>query len=78
MAVSNLINGVDWYSLSNLAFLSMTKLPAGAVLHPLSGLTYTEGGASVVLGGANGSAYLLSRDQDTKNLQHTGMDLLPR
>jgi len=72
MAVSNQINGVDWYSLSGLAFLSTTKLPADAVFHPSSGLTYTQDGASVVLGGANGSAYILSREGGVKRLQHAG------
>lgn len=76
MAVSNLINGVDWYSLSDLKFLSTTKVPAGAVFHSLSGLTYTEDGASVVLGGANGCAHILSRDQGAKNLHHIGMNRL--
>jgi hypothetical protein len=77
MAVSNLINGVDWYSLSDLSFLSTTKLPAGAVSHPSSGLTYTGDGASVVLGGGNGSAHILSRDNDAKSLHNTGMSIPP-
>ena len=76
IAVSNLINGVDWYSLSDLEFLSTTKLPAGAVFHPLSGLTHTGDGSSIVVGGANGSAHILSRDNGAKNLQHPGMVLL--
>jgi len=72
MAVSNLINGVDWYSLSDLAFLSTTKLPAGAAFYPSSGITYIKDGASVVLGGADGSAHILSRDKGAKNLEHHG------
>ncbi|KAF9643352.1 hypothetical protein BDM02DRAFT_3191787 [Thelephora ganbajun] len=75
MAVSNLINGVDWYSLSDLAFLSTTKLPARAVFNPLSALTYSEDGTSVILGGANGSAHILGRDKGVRNLQHNGTSL---
>lgn len=72
MAVSNLINGIDWYSLSDLTFLSTTKLPTEAVFHPSSALTYIEGGTSVVLGGADGNAHILSREKGAKNLKHHG------
>ena len=73
MVISNLINGVDWYSLSDLAFLSTTKLPAGAVFSPLSALAYIEDGASIVLGDADGSAHILSRDKGVEKLEHNGM-----
>lgn len=72
MSVSNLINGVDWYSLSDLAFLSTTKLPAGAALCPLSAPVYSEDGISVVLGSAEENAYFLSRDKGVKSLDHGG------
>lgn len=75
MAVSNLIDGIDWYSISSLAFLSTTKLPAGTVLYPLSSLTYIEDGASVVLGSANGGAYILGRDKVVENLKPEGKGL---
>jgi hypothetical protein len=75
MAVSNLINGVDWYSLSDLMFLSTTKLPAGSVCYPLSTLTYSEDGTSIILGSAEGSAYILSRDKGVKILEHGGTSL---
>ena len=58
MVISNLINGVNWYSLSDLAYLSTTKLPAGAVFSPLSALAYIEDGASIILGDADGSAHI--------------------
>jgi hypothetical protein len=77
MAVSNLINGVDWYSLSNLTFLSTTKLPAGTAFCPSSALNSSEDGTSVVLGGAEGSAYILSRERGVKPLEHGGTNLLP-
>ena len=77
MAVSNLINGIDWYSLSDLAFLSTTKLPAGAIFSPLSALAYIEDGASVVLGDADGSAHILSRDKGVKILEHDGTSPTP-
>ena len=67
-AVSNLTNGVDWYSLSDLAFLSTTELPAGAAISPSSTLAYSEDGASVVLGGADGSAFILGRNKEVKIL----------
>ena len=73
MAISNLINGIDWYSLSDLVFLSTTKLPPGVVFHSSSGLTYCEDGAAVVLGGADGNAYVLGRDKGVKRLEHHGM-----
>ena len=76
MAVSNLINGVDWYSLSDLVFLSTTKLPVGAVFYPLSAPVYSEDGVSVVLGGADGSAHILSRDKGVKSLRCDGASLL--
>lgn len=76
IAVSNLVNGIDWYSLSGLKFLSTTKLPAGATFHPLSGLTFTGDGGSILLGGANGGAHILSRDNSAECLQNTGMSLL--
>lgn len=72
MAVSNLINGVDWYSLSDLAFLSTTKLPADTILSPSPALTYTEDDTSVVLGGVDGNAHILSRDKGVKILKHDG------
>ncbi|KAF9787389.1 WD40-repeat-containing domain protein [Thelephora terrestris] len=72
MAVSNLINGVDWYSLSNLTFLSTTKLPAGTAFCPSSALNSSEDGTPVVLGGAEGSAYILSRERGVKTLEHGG------
>jgi len=75
MAVSNLMNGVDWYSLSDLAFLSTTKLPAGTTLSPSPALTYTEDGTSVVLGGVDESAYILSREKGVKILKYDGMSL---
>jgi hypothetical protein len=75
MAVSNLINGVDWYSVTNFTFLSTTRLPAGTAFYPMSALTYLEDGASVVLGGADGSAYILDRDKGTKRLEHRGGNL---
>ncbi|KAF9643983.1 hypothetical protein BDM02DRAFT_3132050 [Thelephora ganbajun] len=75
MAVSNLINGVDWYSLSDLAFLSTTKLPAGAVFNPSSALTYFENGTSVVLGSADRSAYILSCDKGVKNVKNDSTSL---
>lgn len=78
MAVSNLINGVDWYSISDLVFLSTTKLPAGAVFSPLSALAYIGDGTSVVLGDADGSAHILSRDKVIENLKPNGMNLPPR
>lgn len=78
MAVSNLINGVDWYSLSDLVFLSTTKLPAGAVFSPLSALAYIEDGVSVVLGDADGSGHILSRKKGVENLKHDGTSLPSR
>jgi hypothetical protein len=77
MAVSNLMNGVDWYSLTDLSFLSTTKLPAETVFYPLSGLTYSEDGHSVVLGSADGNAYILDRDRGIKNLEHSGTNSHP-
>jgi hypothetical protein len=76
LAVSNLIDGVDWYSLSDLAFLSTTKLPAGTAFYPLSAITYLEDGTSIVLGSAEGSAYILSRDKGVERLEHGGAHLL--
>lgn len=67
------MGGVDWYSLSDLAFLSTTKLPAGVIFSPSSALTYTEDGTSVVLASADESAYILSRDKGIKTLRHDGM-----
>jgi hypothetical protein len=75
MAVSNLTNGVDWYSLSDLTFLSTTKLPGGAVFYPSSAPTYSEDGNSVILGSANGSGYILHRYKGIKNLEHGGTNL---
>lgn len=74
MAVSNLVNGVDWYSLSDPVFLSTTKLATGAAIHPLSTLAYTEDGASVVLGGVDGIAYILERNKGVKMLKRDGTD----
>jgi len=78
MAVLNQVDGIDWYSLSDLALLSTTKFPGGAVLYPLSTLAYSEDGISVVLGGAGGSAHILSRDGGVKNLQHSGTNFPSR
>ena len=75
MAVSNLINGVDWYSLSDLAFLSTTKLPAGVVFSPLSAPTRFEDGVSVIIGGTNGSVHILGRDKDLLSLEQNGTSL---
>ena len=74
-AVSNLMNGVDWYSLSGLVFLSTTNLPAGATIYPSSTLSYTDDGTSVVLGGEDGSAYILGRDKGVKILKRNGASL---
>ena len=73
MAVSNLVGGVDWYSLSKLVFLSTTKLPAGGELLAPSTLTYTEDGAAVIVGGGRGSAHILERDKGVKSLDYDGM-----
>jgi hypothetical protein len=70
ITVSNLINGVDWYSLSDLAFLSTTKSPAEGEFSPSSALTYTEDGAAVVVGGTHGSAHILRRDKGVQNLDN--------
>lgn len=75
MAVSNLTNGIDWYCLSDLSFLYSTKLPAETVFHPSSELAYLEDEASVVLGSADGNAYILGRDKGVKILEHRGTDL---
>lgn len=77
MAVLNPIDGVDWYSLSDLSFLSTTKLPAGSVLYPLSTLTYLEDGTSVVVGSGDGSAYILDRKKCVERLEHRGTNLPP-
>ena len=78
MAVLNLINGVDWYSLSDFSFLSTTKFPAGSVFYKSSMLTYLEDGASVVVGSADGSAYVLDRKTGIEKLEHRGTNLTLR
>jgi len=78
MAVLNLVDGIDWYSLSNLAFLSTTKLPTGAVFYPSTTLAYSEDSASVVFGGADGGAHILSRNKWVTSLQHGGTSLILR
>ena len=75
MAVSNLTNGIDWYSLSDHTFLSTTKFPAGGELLPSSTLTYTEDGAAVIVGGTHGSAHILGRDKGVQILDHGGMSV---
>ena len=70
------MNGVDWYSLSDLVFLSTTKLPTGAAISPSSTLSCTEDGVSVVLGGEDGSTYILGRDKGVKILKHNGASVL--
>jgi hypothetical protein len=75
ITVSNLVGGVDWYSLSDLTFLSTTKFPAGGELLPSSTLTYTEDGAAVIVGGTHGSAHILRRDKGVHILDHGGMSV---
>ena len=75
ITVSNLVNGVDWYSLSDHTFLSTTKFPAGGELLPSSTLTYTEDGAAVIVGGTHGSAHILGRDKGVQILDHGGMSV---
>ena len=68
----NLTSGVDWYSLSDLTFLSTTKFPAGDEFLPSSTLTYIEDGAAVIVGGIRRSAHVLRRDRGVQNLVHGG------
>jgi len=58
MAASNLLDGVDWYSLSSSKLISSSKIPISTSPSD-SSLTYVDGGNAIVIGGLAGQAYIV-------------------
>jgi hypothetical protein len=77
MAVSNLVDGVDWYSLSSFKPKSSAKIPISKG-SSVSSLAYLGGDNAIVIGGLSGLAYVI--DCATFNvrqeLRHNGAYIL--
>ena len=74
MATSNLVDGVNWYSLSGSKLISSSKVPI-AKDFSVSSLAHIFDDDAVVIGGLSGQAYII--DSRTFNIQqelsHNGM-----
>ena len=73
MAVTNLVDGVDWYSLSECTFISTTKPLYAQELSDSSAPVFLDGGDRVAIGGTNGKAYILGLGNFLGSLDHNGM-----
>ena len=60
MATSNLVDGVDWYSLSSSKLVSSSKVPISKS-SSVSSLAYIDGNNAIVIGGFSGQAYIVDR-----------------
>ncbi|KAF9781592.1 hypothetical protein BJ322DRAFT_1111517 [Thelephora terrestris] len=73
LAVPNLIDGVDWYSLSKYTFISTTKPLYAQKLSDSSTPTFLEGDKMIV-GGTNGEAHIFGPENLFGSLGHTGAE----
>lgn len=58
MASINLLDGVDWYSLSNSKFITSSKVPISKGFSA-SSMAYVDSGNKIITGGISGRAYIL-------------------
>ena len=59
VASSNLLDRVDWYSLSGSKLISSSKIPISKGFSA-SSLAYVDGDNTIVIGGLSGRAYIVS------------------
>ena len=75
LVVANLVDGVDWYSLSEYTFISATKPLYAQRLSCSSTPVFLEGDNVVVVGGTNGKAHIFGVENFLDSLDHKGMYL---
>ena len=58
IACSNLLDGVDWYSLPNFKFITSSKVP---ISNGSSGssMAYVDSDNTIIIGGLSGRAYIM-------------------
>ena len=73
LAASNLLDGVDWYSLSSSKPISSSKIPISKS-SSVSSLVYVDDSNAIVIGGLSGRAYIVdSQKFDIRQeLNHNG------
>ncbi|KAF9642260.1 WD40 repeat-like protein [Thelephora ganbajun] len=76
MVTSNLVDGVDWYSLSSLKLISSSKVPISKG-SSVSSLAFIDSNSdnAIVVGGLSGQAYILDRKTFNvrQELNHNGV-----
>lgn len=73
LGVTNLIDGVDWYSLSEYTFISTTKPLYAQKLPDFSTPVFLGGENAVAIGGTNGKVHILGLENFLGSLDHDGM-----
>ena len=58
IAISNRLDGVDWYSLSSFKLISSSTIPISKG-SSVSSLVYVDGDDAIVIGGLSGLAYIV-------------------
>lgn len=73
IASSNLLNGVDWYTLSSSKLIASSKVPISQS-SSASPLAYVDSDDAIIIGGLSGRAYIVScRTFDIlEELEHRG------